>query len=651
MTFKKATFILIFFWLCLAAAQGQKIKLKVKFYPPVAVNNLRISKSHIENAKKLTHEIKYNFQRDTSFTFEEKTNIPFSQVYRSSEKRPEIIVLPLMYDNIDYIKVIIFSYNCQTRSFMGKFELTVSSDTISFEKYEKIKGELFNYKTSANRKGEIKEKFESHYFYFLAKWHQEKNSQDTASIYLKCGKFTNVRHLTEWDYTPSSFINEYKYYKASCNIGYIENRLHDVLFGDDCGRKWLQGEKGLDKCLRLRDEWSKYPVSMAYIDALVCFEQYRYNIKKDSALAEKFSTTFAPKFDYLNSLIDKKQYGKKEVEFWEKNDMSLIFERDTLIAKYKIISKCSELSEMAYQYENSFEYDEAMKYHFWALKFCHNKNSFERIETLLNKKEDLYRQYIAEGDSLCLSGNYEEGKVRYREAINFTLFPDLAISRINQCRPQDTTPIELKKSIISSQEIFDVIKRIVFTYNVVNFNELPGQQISFELDSKNSKKVNVFIVSNVDEADFVIHASYYPTGSYRFDDEETENGLIINILKTIDNVFGRHLDSTGIEINITGSADFSGFHGGKLRVEDEYKNKGLTIEDIRGGQFLLDNMINGSDYEKNLALAFLRGYRKQQAILQECDNINLKSSLQAKVEGDYGSKYRNVKVVLKMQLQ
>jgi len=446
-------------------------------------------------------------------------------------------------------------------------------------------------------------------------------------------------------------MGEYKYYKSTCEIRYIDYRLYDAILAEECPRKLFPGDEGLKKCQKLRQEWSKYPATMAYIDALVWFERYRYYIKKDSALSEKYSLEFAQKFEFFKNILDKREYDKRETNLWQDNKMNLIFEGDTLIAKYKIISKCGELSDMAYQFENSLEYDEAMKYHFWALKFCHNKNSFERIEAIINTKELIYRKLISEGDSLCSIREYEQGKNKYREAVNYTLFPNLAISRIDRCRPPTTFPAEILPPVITPQDIFDVVKGIISTYNTINFNELPGQKITFQLDSRDRKKINVFIVSNIDEADFVIHASYYPSGSYKFKNEEIENGLIINILKTLDKVFGTHLDTSGIEIDITGSADFSGFNGEKLKVEDEYKNKSILVEDIRGGRFQLDDLINGSDYDKNLGLAFLRGYRKQQAILEECSEINLRYSLQAKVEGQYGSKYRNVKVVLKMKLR
>lgn len=630
-------------------------KVQVRFYPMVTVNNLGYSNPKFEqNAKSYLNSFKNAVESDTvKFKLDQRVRGKFIELYQNPEKLGSIAIVPIYIDKLSHQEICFFSYDCQEKKFLGIYYFKISEKRIEQEDYFEFKQNLFEKNKSDIRKGEIRVIFESYYFYYIAEWHQFRNTSDTASIYFKSEPL-RIRHEKEYDYTVNTFINEYKYYKTTNDSWYI-NRFHRAVSSKECPRELFPTPDNLKDCIKLRKEMAKYPATIAYIDALSNFEKYKYYIKRDVALSDSFSTTFSSHYDYFSKIMDNGEYSQNDIKLWEREHLSLFFEQDTLNTKYKILSKCSDISSAAFNYSAIGDYDKALQFHFWALKFCHSKSSFDEIASIISTKEKIYRRLLIQGDSLCILSQIDEAKDKYRESLKFTLFPEYSILKLSSCSlpppPRDKKETIPPIPTISPEEVFRVIKNIINTYNIQNYNELPGQQITFEVDEQNRKKITVFITTNTDATDFVLHASYYPPGSYKFLNEDTENGMLTNVINSISNTFKDFIDSTGIEMFITGSADLSGFKGSDVKVEREYKNINLYVQEPNGKIHNFDDLISSySDYDKNLALAFLRGYRKEQAILSECIGINIKSTLTAKVEGR-GSEFRNVKIVLRILLK
>jgi hypothetical protein len=562
------------------------------------------------------------------------------------------------FDENKKIVLDIFRFNRQSMTIYScqKVEISIDSQNYDFTNIIKMLNENHPYYQADERKNLL--------FQYLLPYQAEYYSTHVYSVDLDSVKKSRIDFSKEMKVNGKikgkSLFNEIEKLLNSKSIPKVfrdsDCGILDLLDNNKC--KGLKYDKYRKK---YKDFFSTRPILETYIRAAEAYTKYnRLPVNVSTKTKTEHRKTFENKLTIFLDTVDSGISNEKESIFFEKNRRIILEIRNEFVIRANHILKCSENKKDAEQALKDSLIDKAISNYYNVIKFCGGLDNYNQLKSLFSSRDSIYKNLIEKSNNEKKSGNYKNSIKLLLQAekisphVPSTRYKINEVEKLliesNKALPLDKqfeANTDLKMQILENQ--LSTMVSNSYKYKVIDRSitiNRTGQTITIKFTPKSSG------------LNMVAEISYYPIGKFTYDFEEVENDLIINAIHSISNLLST-TDEKGevlipfTELILTGSADLTKFKGA-VAVPDEYSSLDVIVPPCdkelqeKSLQELRKSEANAK--EKNLALAYLRAYHKQQKILSKCGSKISKYSLCARVIEGGGTKYRSVLVTIQVTL-
>ena len=273
--------------------------------------------------------------------------------------------------------------------------------------------------------------------------------------------------------------------------------------------------------------------------------------------------------------------------------------------------------------------------------------AFYRLVELMDKKKTYYKSTLKKADSLFIKGDCNRASEYYALAndINrrLSLYPSYMIEKCTGIKVLDAENYTLDTEIIvndstakdtlvdfvgnrkSYSVVSDITSIISKSFKIPeNKSNIANQNIEHYIDTN---MVSITIDPRENSVFGWIYEMNYDSGRYKSSYEERISARIVEAV--VESYLAHSEDIYSITISNFGFADVIGFGNNKLKFPNkEYAQiEGKVCDCSNDDCFEFQNLIKGksknsndSDYQKNLALAFLRAHHRKVLIRQKIGN-------------------------------
>ncbi|MBL7782023.1 MAG: hypothetical protein JNM22_12450 [Saprospiraceae bacterium] len=427
----------------------------------------------------------------------------------------------------------------------------------------------------------------------------------------------------------------------------------DILEG-----KYPNDEKLHKYNIKYRIFFSEHPILYGYIKAAEAYKVYNSTPTNSSRKVEHRKTFENRLYEFLDS-IDKGKVSQNEINFFLQNGRDVHEIRNEFVIRADQILKCDQNKEYAEQAVKEGLVDKAIFHYYNMVKFCGGLENYDELKKLFSGREGIYNNLIEKANKEKENGNYQSAMKLLLQAEK--TLPHMPSNK-NKISEVENLIIESNKTLPPSEQFekntelkIQVLENQLsnMIYNTYKYKVI-DRSISI---TRNGQTITIKFTPENSGLNMAAEVSYYPVGKFTYDMEEIENNLIVTAVHSISEFFSTTNENGVVsrpytELILNGSADLTQFKGA-VATSSEYATLETMVKPCNTGdepKSLKElRKSTASDEEKNLALAYLRAYHKQQRILSKCGGEISNSSLCAKViEGS--TKNRSVLIILQVTL-
>ncbi len=351
---------------------------------------------------------------------------------------------------------------------------------------------------------------------------------------------------------------------------------------------------------RYRRKFDKNPHLYYYLNAVTAL----YNLKRTKPNSKTRNRKVNNLNDALNTFLqlDTLKYTNREKRLWRRLGRRPYYDRNQLIEMSRATINCSDYTRLALIAEKKEKYNEAIRCYSQSIKTCGDTSNLQNIRRLLTKKKELYTKHVQEAISAAHEHKIDALKNNIQAAVD--LVPYFT-------NPTETIPID-DSDVTLDIKVFNLEKRLNRLISSIYDGKIEKRTLKV---TRHGQRIDIRLTPLENGTDLTTKISYYPPGEIMYQEEDIDNSFIVTVIQAGIIEF-TNKKKPKVSLHYSGSADLTSYKG--FVAKENYKHLRRKVIDCNPSKPPRElseiRKTKASNYNKNLALAFLRAYHKKKKI-------------------------------------